>query len=453
MKKLFLFIVLAIVCYSVFSQVTVTFKPNSIIGKDATLATTYGCTPDGEAHPREYNNYGDHPYFRAWTWTLSNLFCYDRSFRSLLQFNELVTIPTEAEIISAELKLFGVPSIVDDPGNSSYPGSTHGTTNESIIQRVTSPWDEFTVTWNTQPSTTTANQILIPNTTAQWNWNFTDNSTNLVDMVQDMVANPNNNFGFMIKLQNETRYRSVIFASSDHANPALWPELTVTYKSCSIDTIVIIDTVYVEKPCPCEANFSYIVNTLNPSSYYFMASNPADGYRWGINGRVVSTESAFSYDFWRNGDYEVCYYIMNNDTHKECRKCINICINQSSFGTNTDEAEEIGLKESEIEDEVIQEAILYEGQISTEHGIEDAKVEVYPNPTTNGFTVRITTGKEETIKIQISDMAGKVVYSDTKTLTIGVNSFNINTQNLIIGNYGLQIIGKTIKSSKILMKK
>jgi hypothetical protein len=461
MKKLFL-LLFAIVCYSVVlgqTPITVTFKPGPIIGKDAEIHEMRGCIPNGATQPVEDTNYGNIDRLRIMAWTWNSQGCGEGTFRALLKFDELSTIPANAEILSAELKLFGLP-LVADVGNSSYPGSPYNnssyppghmynTTNESLIQRVTSPWNEQTVTWNTQPTTTTANQITIPNTTSQWNWNYTNSSANLVAMIQDMVNNPSTNFGFMFKLQNETRYRSVYFVSSDHSNPALWPELTVTYTGCSTDTI------YIQKPCPCEANFSYIVNTLDLSSYYFMASNPADRYTWMINRRIVSDASAFSYTFRAEGNYEVCYYRASSDQNsiKECKKCINLCIGKDILSPVEDEIGNVDLKESEIKDGVIQGTILPGDQISADSSTENAKIEVFPNPTTNGWTVRITTEKEEAIKIQLSDMVGKIIYSDNKMLSSGMNSFEINTNNLISGNYGLQIVGKSIQSSQILMKK
>ena len=426
MKKIILFIFFAIVSYSsVLCQTTVTFKPNAAKGKDALLATTNGCTPNGEMNPPEFNNYSADICFRAWAWTLYNVGCNERIYRSLLSFEELSTIPPQAEILSAELKLFGLPYVDYLPGNSCYPGSPYYFTNESCIQRVTSTWNENTVTWNTQPTTTTVNQILIPKTTSQWNWNFTNNSDNLRAMIQDMVSNPNTNHGFMFKLQDETIYRAINFVSSDHENPALWPELTVTYKTCSEEPIVIIDTVFLEQPCPCEANFSYMVNTLNLSSYYFMASNSADRYQWTVNGKKLSDAATFSYVFPNEGTYEICYNRMFfSATTEDCEKCINICI-----GKVDEEPEEPKIEE---DDKTI--------------------IEVFPNPTKNAWIVRITTEKEEAVNIQLFDMGGKLVYSNNKKLSTGVNSFNINTKNYATGSYALRITGKTIRSIKKLIK-
>ena len=49
-------------------------------------------------------------------------------------------------------------------------------------------------------------------------------------LVQAMAAAPSSNFGFLIKLQDETDYRRLNFASSEHADPARHPKLVITYQ-------------------------------------------------------------------------------------------------------------------------------------------------------------------------------------------------------------------------------
>jgi len=48
-------------------------------------------------------------------------------------------------------------------------------------------------------------------------------------MVQDMVADPANSFGFMLGLQTEEPLRRLTFASSDDTNPVLHPRLEICY--------------------------------------------------------------------------------------------------------------------------------------------------------------------------------------------------------------------------------
>ncbi|MEO1449959.1 MAG: hypothetical protein AAFV07_10560, partial [Bacteroidota bacterium] len=49
-------------------------------------------------------------------------------------------------------------------------------------------------------------------------------------LIQQMVDAPDENHGFMMRLQLEAAYRSLVFASSDNPNPGERPELEVTYQ-------------------------------------------------------------------------------------------------------------------------------------------------------------------------------------------------------------------------------
>jgi hypothetical protein len=48
-------------------------------------------------------------------------------------------------------------------------------------------------------------------------------------MVTNMVDSPLTSFGFMLLLQDETPYRDLIFASSNHADSSIRPKLVVSY--------------------------------------------------------------------------------------------------------------------------------------------------------------------------------------------------------------------------------
>lgn len=198
------------------AQTTVTFKPGPVVGKEASVLTSTG--------PCSWWNNGvdsDQVNILAVTWTYSSMGCGEGTTRSLIKFSELANIPTNATVTSATLKLYGVSSSPHTAGNAGN--------NECILARATGSWAENTVTWNSQPTYTSANQVIIPAGGSTWNWNFTNNSANLVAMVQYMISNPAQNYGFIMKLQSENTYNSLVFASSDHPDSTLWPELTVTY--------------------------------------------------------------------------------------------------------------------------------------------------------------------------------------------------------------------------------
>jgi len=187
-------------------------KPNAEEGVDAVIWTE---RPDiGSPDAKDFQAMG-------WTW-------YAQSYnggirRSLIDFN-LESIPEEAKIINATLKLFHNPTSAEIPstmGHSQRDGS-----NRSILSRVVSAWSEDNVTWNNQPAISTDNQVFVKASDAI----NEDYEIDVKDLVEDMIQNPSESAGFMYMLQNEEYYRAMIFASSDHENSDLHPELEIEYK-------------------------------------------------------------------------------------------------------------------------------------------------------------------------------------------------------------------------------
>jgi gliding motility-associated-like protein len=186
------------------SHTVVTFQPDSACGQDAFLTSL---APDA--------NYGTHRDFLACAWTNQSV---PTNVRSLVSF-DLATIPPGATIVSATLELFHWNS----PQNTGHSNLSAPAT--CWLERVVTPWSENTVTWNTQPATTPVNAINVPAPVSMTqNYSF-----NVISLVMDMLNDPANSYGFMLRQQTESYYRSVLFASSDMSNSALHPKLTITY--------------------------------------------------------------------------------------------------------------------------------------------------------------------------------------------------------------------------------
>ncbi len=96
--------------------------------------------------------------------------------------------------------------------------------NDAVLQRIISPWTED-VAWSNQPTTTSSNEV----TLAQDTISNQDYILDVTSLLQDIIADPNNSFGFLLKLNTETPYRLLAFASSDHPNTSLHPKLEITY--------------------------------------------------------------------------------------------------------------------------------------------------------------------------------------------------------------------------------
>ncbi|MEO8405877.1 MAG: DNRLRE domain-containing protein [Chitinophagaceae bacterium] len=203
---------------------TLTLQPGPGEGQDAFVFTRQNDNASLNT------NFGISPQmtYQEWTWNADGFG--EGTLRTYLKFSALSAIPSNAEILSAKLNLYGVPSDGFSPqGNSHYPGSPYGSSpdNTGWLQRVTSNWDQMAITWNNKPGTTNTNQLSLPGTTARWNFNLSD--LDVTEMIKTMVST-SSNFGFCLSLQNEATYRCVLFASSEASDPGLRPKLVVVYR-------------------------------------------------------------------------------------------------------------------------------------------------------------------------------------------------------------------------------
>lgn len=138
--------------------------------------------------------------------------------RAALKF-DMSDIPAEAEILSAKLTLFSNPT----PNMGNQTNANFGSDNTMLIQQLTSSFNKSS-TWNTQPTSTTVDQLVIPHTTIS---HFDLVNIDVKTLVRKM--HQTSNFGFFIKLQTEAYYNSRIFASSKHADFSKHPKLVIEY--------------------------------------------------------------------------------------------------------------------------------------------------------------------------------------------------------------------------------
>ena len=188
--------------------ITYTSQPGPADGKDSDASSYVPNTNSGN------NNFMD-----PWAWTQGGSQSIKRCFVGF----DLSSIPTNAVIDSAFFSLYFSQTFLD-----TYPGFTTGHIgdNSLFIKRITSTWTETGITWNTQPSTTNINQLLIPAATNE-RQNYP--KMNVKNMVADMVVNPTNSYGFMIMHQVENPYKLTVFTTSEDNNPNIRPKLQLYY--------------------------------------------------------------------------------------------------------------------------------------------------------------------------------------------------------------------------------
>lgn len=200
-----LFILITLSSQTLLAQNTLTLRPDAASGKDAYIR---------DLSP--YTNYGSHTDYSAHSWTNGGI---PVTCRSLLEF-DLSSIPSGSIITTAKLSLYHSYNS-SNSGHSSQSGS-----NEAVLQRITQNWDEQTVTWNNQPSTTNINEVTLGQSTSN-NQDYLD--IDVTGLVQDMIYDTSNTGGFLLKLKTESHYRSMKFASSDNIDSNLHPMLVVSY--------------------------------------------------------------------------------------------------------------------------------------------------------------------------------------------------------------------------------
>ncbi|ASS48562.1 MAG: hypothetical protein A3D31_07600 [Candidatus Fluviicola riflensis] len=187
------------------------------------------------------NNYGNDLYLKA--------FCIpgadggENTNRGLLYF-DLSSVPVGSNVISASLELYGTGYL-----NDLLPG--HFGNNSAKIYRVTESWSEFSVTWDNQPAASVSDFAVVPQSSA-FDQDYVINTTTMVDY---MVQNPQENYGFLLQLDTESpnSAAALTFYSSDSPTSDKWPKLCLTY--VSNDSVIDIEL-------PLEEEVFFIPNVL-----------------------------------------------------------------------------------------------------------------------------------------------------------------------------------------------
>lgn len=146
--------------------------------------------------------------------------------RSLVQFN-LGVIPPEGIVDSAFLSLYHNPDDLLGPLGNQHIGVNFYLS----IERATASWASDNIKWINQPPSTLENQVLVPRAGILGNGNFLH--MNVTNLVRDLVdPSKGGNHGFMLKVSPEGNNfsKQLIFASSNHQNPALRPKLDVCWR-------------------------------------------------------------------------------------------------------------------------------------------------------------------------------------------------------------------------------
>lgn len=415
MKKSMFLLIALFGCAISYAQTTVILKPNAVIGKDVAIMNyDNGCIATIDSiSPADMNFANDTVlWMKDWTWNAIG--CSGGTVRSLLCFTGLDSIPQNATILSATLRLYGTNA----DRNTSYPGAPSGFyANTAVVQQVIYPWDENTVTWNTQPTTTTVNQFTLPQSTSEYNWNCSVSNSNLVAMVQSMVSG--NNYGFLLKLQNEAHYRNLAFSSSDCSDSTLWPELEVTYDYC-------------------EARFSMTMeNSDHPNTITFSAYEQGGQHSWRYGTQILSTQPTFTTTLNQSNSDGLCHsIIIDGDT---CKTCIKLCMGDIPRTIAEDELKK-------------QELIVPQGYVPLGDEVvffeEKEVLKVIPNPTNGKWKIDFVAEESCLSVLTLYDSNGNIVFSKDIQVKVGENSMDLSCDDCENGIYTIVIKGEKLNLSQ-----
>lgn len=421
----------AMMAASAWAQTTVTFKPGPSAGEDAMVFTLdNNCVPSDPSYTTTpaVVNYGTDPELVITRWTWNAWGCGEGTIRSFIRFNQLSTIPSGATIISAKLRLY-TPATTVNWGNNYYPGTPLPNTNPGWVKRVepgagnpssANNWNESTITWNSALGIAidpvSANWATIPVSGSRHSWAVPD--IDVTGMVQSIVSeqatDPYANNGFLLQLQTEVYYRQQVYASSDHSDATLWPELEVTYVSCNAD-------------------FGYCSNSTSPYSYTFTANDPSQmAFDWTVNGNPAGNTPSITYNFPMAGSYKVCLRAVTQGG-EECDRCINLCISD-----NDRAAMKVAVPAGE--GQVLRARLLTGDDPS---GMSEAGV-ITPNPAKTGWNIRLNAAEKGAVTLTVYDMSGRVPHSAQQAVTKGNNVIYQDAASFAKGIYFLEVNGQGV---------
>ena len=203
-------------------------SPHSVYSQDvqeqapvSTISQTQTFFPDADAYVASGPNWRDNPRgksgglfvgYEAGIWNLNKT-------RSLLHF-DLSSLGNNIRITRAELRLY-------------YTYALYLQENEQLRLKaypLTAPWNEETVTWNTQPpydSQHLMGQTDVSTQVGTWiTWNLDPN------VVQDWIQHPNRNYGILLlsARENTKEVRLRQFVARDYNDATKHPRLVIEYQ-------------------------------------------------------------------------------------------------------------------------------------------------------------------------------------------------------------------------------
>jgi len=222
-------LLVALTAASGYSQCSYTFQPGSDEGIDAVCHRHPLC--DIAGNPCDTTNRGDSKHIYASARQKGGILKIMRSFVKL-DLSNFGEVAADALPTKATLDLYFYRNAAADDEHIFAGGS-----NAFYIERVVEDWREDTIRWQYPVSSGNLrmpdvefnagpeNRILVPATTSPTQ----DVQIDMTEMISFWLANPDKNFGFRIRLADESAERQVHFCSSDYADAQFRPKVSIDF--------------------------------------------------------------------------------------------------------------------------------------------------------------------------------------------------------------------------------
>ena len=237
-------------------------------------------------------NYVGYEDFISFDWTFGGTEALGYSY---IQF-DINDVPTNAQIYNAKLSLYYNPT----SGNEGQAGN-----NACLLEVVTSPWNENTITWNTKPSITLNGAVYLPTSTLS---NQDYPNIGVTDIVSSWYNNPSSNYGLMLEIIDKSLFNSMKFCSSNYPDTSKRPKLEICYLlATGIENNIKNEVNIKISPNPCLSNLTIETNSNTQQKVEILNLMGQSVYTSSINKKAIVNTSAFA-----NG-----VYILKLSTAKE----------------------------------------------------------------------------------------------------------------------------------------
>jgi PKD repeat protein len=222
--------------------------------------------------------------------------------------------------------------------------------------------------------------------------------------------------------------------------------LTVSDNGHCKETFCRVVTITTSNPCSgLSANYSYSSCGAAMNIDFTNSSVGATSYSWDFGDGSTSTATNPSHVFNAAGQYYVRLVAFN-------RACTSSVVYRVSVSAPCSTGAIIVPRMGQNEDDAVEPVVFSNSNPESNSKVVDMRL--MPNPTMGGDTkLAFDLQSDEEIVVSMTDLTGRVVWSQSFQLAIGAQLLDVPTQGLNPGMYWVQVSGNGIlQTGKLLVE-